>query len=171
MALTGAAEELRRKHIKTLEVLQQFADENERLKADLGRSGAGAAEVEDLLINNVVQGRQSEDSGAFKFKVKGASGEDEFAHRAEPVDDLEIALAEAIVTAEQVRGGGRVDSVPEDAEGGPRRVAVRHSARRVDVAGRSCKWTGDRLVRACGRRPSRNGHGVPHGRRGFCPRR
>ena len=31
----------------------------------------------------------------FKFKVKGASGEDEFAHRAEPVDDLEIALAEA----------------------------------------------------------------------------
>ena len=32
---------------------------------------------------------------AFKFKVKGASGEDEFAHRAEPVDDLEIALAEA----------------------------------------------------------------------------
>ena len=30
-----------------------------------------------------------------KFKVRGASGEDEFAHRAEPVDDLEIALAEA----------------------------------------------------------------------------
>ena len=56
---------------------------------------AGAAEVEDLLRNNVVQGRQSQDSGAFQFKVKGASGEDEFAHRAEPVDDLEIALAEA----------------------------------------------------------------------------
>ena len=48
-----------------------------------------------MLLNNVVQGRQSQDSGAFKFKVKGASGEDEFAHRAEPVDDLEIALAEA----------------------------------------------------------------------------
>ena len=56
---------------------------------------AGAAEVEDLLVNNVVQGRRQEASGAFKFKVKGASGEDEFAHRAEPVDDLEIALAEA----------------------------------------------------------------------------
>jgi hypothetical protein len=56
---------------------------------------AGAAEVEDLLVNNVVQGRQEEKEGAFKFKVKGASGEDEFAHRAEPVDDLEIALAEA----------------------------------------------------------------------------
>ena len=56
---------------------------------------AGAAEVEDLLRNNVVQGRRQEASGAFKFKVKGASGEDEFAHRAEPVDDLEIALAEA----------------------------------------------------------------------------
>ena len=42
--------------------------------------------VEDLLRNK---------QGAFKFKVKGASGEDEFAHRAEPVDDLEIALAEA----------------------------------------------------------------------------
>ena len=55
----------------------------------------GAAEVEDLLINNVVQGRQSQDSGAFKFKVKGASGEDELAHRAEPIDDLEIKLAEA----------------------------------------------------------------------------
>ena len=55
----------------------------------------GAAEVEDLLINNVVQGRQSQDSGAFKFKVKGSSNEDEFAHRAEPVDDLELALAEA----------------------------------------------------------------------------
>ena len=53
------------------------------------------AEVEDLLVNNVVQGRRQEASGAFKFKVKGASGEDEFAHRAEPVDDLEIALAEA----------------------------------------------------------------------------
>ena len=42
-----------------------------------------------------MQGRQEEKEGAFKFKVKGASGEDEFAHRAEPVDDLEIALAEA----------------------------------------------------------------------------
>ena len=56
---------------------------------------AGAAEVEDLLVNNVVQGRRQEASGAFKFKVKGSSNEDEFAHRAEPVDDLEIALAEA----------------------------------------------------------------------------
>ena len=56
---------------------------------------AGAAEIEDLLRNNVVQGRRQEASGAFKFKVKGSSNEDEFAHRAEPVDDLEIALAEA----------------------------------------------------------------------------
>ena len=62
---------------------------------------AGAAEVEDLLINNVVQGRQSQDSGAFKFKVKGSSSEDEFAHRAEPVDDLELALAEAELSSKE----------------------------------------------------------------------
>ena len=61
----------------------------------------GAAEVEDLLINNVVQGRQSQDSGAFKFKVKGSSNEDEFAHRAEPVDDLELALAEAELSSKE----------------------------------------------------------------------
>ena len=62
---------------------------------------AGAAEVEDLLVNNVVQGRQEEKEGAFKFKVKGASGEDEFAHRAEPVDDLELALAEAELSSKE----------------------------------------------------------------------
>ena len=62
---------------------------------------AGAAEVEDLLRNNVVQGRRQEASGAFKFKVKGASGEDEFAHRAEPVDDLELALAEAELSSKE----------------------------------------------------------------------
>ena len=61
----------------------------------------GAAEVEDLLINNVVQGRQEEQEGAFKFKVKGSSSEDEFAHRAEPVDDLELALAEAELSSKE----------------------------------------------------------------------
>ena len=62
---------------------------------------AGAAEVEDLLVNNVVQGRRQEASGAFKFKVKGSSSEDEFAHRAEPVDDLELALAEAELSSKE----------------------------------------------------------------------
>ena len=61
----------------------------------------GAAEVEDLLRNNVVQGRQEEQEGAFKFKVKGSSSEDEFAHRAEPVDDLELALAEAELSSKE----------------------------------------------------------------------
>ena len=66
---------------------------------------AGAAEVEGLLVNNVVQGRQQEDSGAFKFKVRGdASADDEFAHRAEPIDDLEISLAEAELRSKEGKG-------------------------------------------------------------------
>ena len=69
--------------------------------AEIDELLAGAAEVEDLLINNVVQGRQEEQEGAFKFKVKGSSNEDEFAHRAEPVDDLEIALAEAELSSKE----------------------------------------------------------------------
>lgn len=66
---------------------------------------AGAAEVEDLLVNNVVQGRQQKDSGAFKFKVRGdASADDEFAHRAEPIDDIEISLAEAELRSKEGKG-------------------------------------------------------------------
>ena len=40
MGAEDVAEELRRKHIETLEVLQTFADENEALKVTLAASGA-----------------------------------------------------------------------------------------------------------------------------------
>ena len=62
--------------------------------AEIAELLRGAAEVEDLLRENVVQGRLNE-RGNYAFKVKGESSADELDHRAEPVDELELRLAEA----------------------------------------------------------------------------
>jgi len=57
---------------------------------------AGAAEVEELLRENVVQGTLNE-RGNYAFNVKGsAAGDGTFAdHGAEPIDELDLKLAEA----------------------------------------------------------------------------
>lgn len=57
----------------------------------------------------MVQGRQNPDSGNFSFKVKGATagdGESELDHRAEPIDELEIRLAEAELEATRKKREG-----------------------------------------------------------------
>ena len=54
----------------------------------------GADEVEELLRENVVQGRLNERDN-YAFKVKGANEDDVPDHVAEPVSELEIGLAAA----------------------------------------------------------------------------
>ena len=57
-------EELRRKHIETLEVLQEFQDENDALKSKLAGSAASEVEALRASLASATSGREAAEAKA-----------------------------------------------------------------------------------------------------------